>query len=691
MISVDDAMQLATQQQGAGNLAQAEHIVQRILEAAPTHAHARHLLGIIAYQAGKIDTAIQCIEQAIASDPHVAIFHSNLGEMQRLVKALPISIQHGERAVALDPHAATGWSNLGVAYYDAQDYERALTCHQRALTIDPQLLCSLNNLGSVYKALGHTQQAMTYYRAAITVSPNFVDSLNNMAVLLLEEQAFTQAHIYLNQILALAPTFAEAHCNMGFALVGLERLDNARYYFEQALALKPDYAEAYYGFAKIYLLWQHFIEAEHAIRKALQLQPHSLEFYQCLASIYHDQGKSLQALEYLEKALAIDNKHTSLYLSQGLIWTDLGDIPQAEAVFSKAASDPCVATRIDAHYSLVQLQKIKADHPSFQALLALTSDIPAVPPKQLAYLYFALGKCYEDLREWSQAFEFFSQGCQAKRAKIAYDTEKPMTLVHKIIQGFTPKIIESLRQYANPSALPIFIVGMPRSGTTLIEQIISSHPQVYGAGELRYWNDLLDTPVQTNLATHYYPDNIVYGSPDICQTIAKKYLSHLRRCSTEAARITDKMPYNYIAMGVIHALLPNATIIHVKRNPLDTCLSCYTKLFTQGQHYSYDLTELGHYYRCYEQIMAHWRQLLPEGTWLDIAYEDVVGNLEAEAQRLIAFCGLPWDPACLDFHQTNRSVRTASFAQVRQPVYTSSVGRWHHYERELAPLIEVLG
>lgn len=683
-------MQQAIQLQEHGELAQAEHIILRLLESEPTHAHAWHLLGIIAYQTGKITRAIQCIEQAIVYNPQVAVFHSNLGEMYRITKALTLSIQYGQQAVALDPHAATGWSNLGIAYYDAKDYEQAEVCQQRALAIDPQLSCSLNNLGSIYNALNNTHRAKEYYQAAINVSPNFVDSLNNLAVLLLQEHAWSQAHTYLCRVLSLVPHFADAHCNMGFTLLGLEQLDNAQPYFERALALKPDYAEAYYGCARIHLLRQHFIEAEHAIRKAMRINPQSVEFYQCLASIYHEQDQSIQAIEYLEQALALDDAGAGLYLNQGLIWMDLGDLPRAEAAFSKAAADQQMDTRIGAHYSLVQLRKVTPAHPSTHDLLAITRDLPAVPQNQLAYLYFALGKCYDDMGEWSQAFQFFAQGCRVKRAQITYDAEQQVTLAHKVTQVFTPQLIDSLRPYANPSALPIFIVGMPRAGTSLIEQIISSHPQVHGAGELKYLNDLFDTPFKTNLTAHYYPDNLVHFSPETCQALIKKYLSHLRRFSTDARHITDKMPYNYIALGVIHALLPNATIIHVKRDPMDTCLSCYTKLFTQGQYYSYDLTELGQYYRGYERIMNHWRQLLPDDAWLEIAYEDVVSNLEAEAKRVLDFCGLPWDPGCLEFYRTQRLVRTASFVQVRQPVYTSSIARWRQYQQELAPLIDVL-
>ena len=229
---------------------------------------------------------------------------------------------------------------------------------------------------------------------------------------------------------------------------------------------------------------------------------------------------------------------------------------------------------------------------------------------------------------------------------------------------------------------------MPRSGTTLVEQILSSHSQVYGAGELKYLGHLIQQPVKHQQTTLCYPENLQLFSPERCHAITTQYLTYLQRFSSGALRITDKMPHNFIAIGLIHALFPKAKIIHVERDPIDTCLSCYTKLFNQGHFYSYDLMELGQYYQCYERIMNHWRHILPSNAWLDIKYETLVHHFEAEAKRLLAFCDVPWEPACLSFFQSKRQVRTASFAQVRQPVYTSSIQRWRLYERQLTPLIK---
>ena len=690
MMSVDKAMQIATQLLDEGKLTDAETILNRILANNPSHAYALHLLGIIAYQVGKISLGIQLIEQAIQSNPNVALFHSNLGEMYRKLKATHLSIQYGQYAVALDPNSPTALSNLGIAYYDDKRYEQAEKCHKQALAINPRLSCSLNNLGSIYNAYDKTKQAIEFYQAAISASPQFVEPFNNLGVLLMQQQEFKQALDYLRHTIHLAPNYADAYCNLGLTLLGLEQCENALVHFEKARQLKPNYAEAYYGFAKVYLYQHNFTESERYVRKAIMMSPQKVEFYQLLAEIYHECGLYPQALMHLDQALSMDSTMASSYLSKGAILMEMGEIPKAEEQFLKVTTDPTIDKRILAHYCIVQLRKVKSDNASLQGLLSITNDIQAVSPIKLEYLYFALGKCYDDIGEWTEAFEYFTEGCRLKRQRITYNITEQIQFTHKLIHCFTQQTIEYLQAFANPSALPVFIVGMPRSGSTLVEQILSSHPQIFGAGELKYLNELIQWPVKNQQTTVSYPENILQFSPEICSAITNKYLTYLQGFSSDAIRITDKMPHNYIAIGLIHALFPNAKIIHVKRNPIDTCLSCYTKLFTQGQLYSYELAELGQYYQCYELMMNHWRHILPSNAWLEIEYEAMVNNVEVDAKWLIEFCDLPWDSACLRFYQSKRQVRTASFIQVRQPVYTSSVERWRRYEKELAPLINAL-
>lgn len=691
MMSVDETIGIARQLQHAGQLEQAETRLNSILETHPTHAEALHLLGIIAYQVNKIELGIQFIERAIQSNPHVALFYSNLGEMHRKLNNVHLSIQYGQQAVTFDPHSATALSNLGVAYFDAKQYELAEDCHKRALTINPKLSASLNNMGSIYKIYDKPSEAIEFYHAAIAISPQFVDPLNNLGALLLQQQLFGQALKYLSQAIMLAPSFADAQCNIGLTYLGVEQFDHALIHFKKVLQLKPDYAEAYFGIAKAHIHQHHFIESEYAIRKAIAINPQQIEFYHLLAAIYQEKNDFKMALVYLDRALYLDSTSASSHLIKGSVLMTIGEIAKAEEHFLKGAADPNMDTQILAHYSLVQLHKVKSGNSSLNHLLSIINrPNQAVSLSKLEYAYFALGKGHNDMGEWAKSFDYYALGCHIKRSRITYNIAEQIEFTNKLIYGFTQHTIEYLQAFANPSALPIFIVGMPRSGTTLVEHMLSSHSRVYGAGELKYFNDLIQQPVNYNHTAVYYPENVQHFSPEICYAITNNYLSYLKRFSSEAMHITDKMPHNFIAIGLIHALFPNAKIIHVKRNPVDTCVSCYTHLFTEGQLYSYDLKELGQYYLCYERIMNHWSSILPSNAWLDIQYETLVNHFDEEARRLIDFCGLPWEQTCLTFYQSERPVRTASFAQVREPVYTSSVERWRRYERELTPLLQAL-
>jgi hypothetical protein len=243
----------------------------------------------------------------------------------------------------------------------------------------------------------------------------------------------------------------------------------------------------------------------------------------------------------------------------------------------------------------------------------------------------------------------------------------------------------------DPSSLPIFLIGMPRSGTTLVEQILASHPKVHGAGELQLLNDIVIAAGVPGGEAGAFPEFVAAAAPSALRRLGTNYVEGLRRRAASAERVTDKMPSNYYFAGLIHLALPNAKIIHCRRDPVDTCVSCFSKLFSAQQNHTYDLGELGRYYQRYEQLMAHWRRVLPKGRILDIHYEDVVADLEGQARRLVAHCDLAWDPRCLSFHETERQIRTASATQVRQAIYRTAIGRWRHYEKHLEPLIEALG
>lgn len=689
-LSLEQAMHLAGQLQAEGRLPEAEAILRQILQVQPDHAHALHLLGVIAHQSGKPELAIELIEKAIQQNSQVALFHVNLGEMYRQQGCLDEAVAHGQKAVALDAMLATAHSNLGIAYYDRKEYERAEACQRLALKINPRLACALNNMGSLKREAKRMAEAIEYYRQAYAAAPNYLEPLNNLGAVLVTEERAEEAVEVLAQALSLNPQYADAHCNLGFALKALEQYDQAFQHFQTALQFKPDYAEASIGIGKIHQEKHNLPEAESAGLQAVAMAPENAEAHSLLGSIHTEMDQTEAALASFDRSLALDPKLSSALLGKGHLAMELGDIPQAEELFQTALRES-PADDLAARFHLSQAKKVRPGDENMAALVAAAQNMAGLPDNKRLSLHFALGKGYDDIGDYAKAMDHFKEGCRIKRGKIAYDPAAQETIFSRIIEAFEPTAMAALRGVGEPSDLPIFVLGMPRSGTTLTEQIIVSHPEVHAGGELPDLLQIVHRPIRIGTAMAEFPDNLLGLTPEILAAWGADYVAGLRKRAPEARRMTDKMPGNFFMVGLIHLMLPNAKIVHVTRNPMDTCLSCFTRLFHHGQEQTYDLAELGRYYRQYQRLMDHWRRVLPPGAFLDIRYEDLVADTEAQARRLLDYCGLEWDAACLDFHTTKRKVRTASITQVRQPIYTSSVERWRRYGNSLEPLLAALG
>jgi tetratricopeptide (TPR) repeat protein len=310
--------------------------------------------------------------------------------------------------------------------------------------------------------------------------------------------------------------------------------------------------------------------------------------------------------------------------------------------------------------------------------------------EQFLALHFAYAKALEDRGEHERALQHYITGGKMKRAQLTYDEVETHGFFDKIRELFPKEAFENRTFAGNDDSRPVFIVGMPRSGSTLVEQILSSHPDLYGAGEVKYLSYSLGQLRDRFPSLPKYPDMMTKITPAQLDIVAKNYLRQLTATSGDAKRVTDKLLTNYFFVGLINLLFPNAKIINTMRDPVDTCLSGFTKLFKDDMPHSYDLGELGRYYGKYREIMEHWGQVLPEGTLITVKYEDVVANTEKEARRLIDFLGLPWNDKCVDFHKSDRPVKTASVAQVRKPIYKTSVKRWKKYGDGLQRLVDAI-
>lgn len=338
------------------------------------------------------------------------------------------------------------------------------------------------------------------------------------------------------------------------------------------------------------------------------------------------------------------------------------------------------------HRALAEAERFTENDPRLAALEALAREEETFSEDQKVELNFALAKAYDDLKRYDDAFDRLQKANKIKRRLVPYDEVQMMNFFREITAAFTPELMEAKRGVGHPSEVPVFVVGMPRSGTSLVEQILASHPSVCGAGELTFVQDL----IMAGAAGPQYPSSASLLTNEALHKFGGYYSVRAGALAPQAKRIVDKLPANFRHLGLIHLALPNARIVHVRRDPIDTCFSCYSKLFLNGLNYAYDLGELGHYYKAYERLMAHWRSVLPQDALLDVQYEALVGNFADEARRLVAFCGLQWDERCLTFHETARAVRTLSGQQVRQPLFKTSIGRWRPYESRLQPLLDAL-
>jgi len=679
-------MELATQCQSQGRLQESEHLLQQILQHQPNHAFALHLLGVIAHQVGKNPLAVELIQKAIQSNANVALFHANISEILRILHCLDDSISHGEKAVMLEPQMAMAHSNLGIAYYDRKDYEKAEACQQRALKIDPGFAQSLNNLGNIRRECKHHEEAIGLYRQAIAANPNYLEPLNNLGALLLEDDRTQEAIAALTRALQLNPDYAEAICNMGGCNLELEENETALAYYRRALELRPIYVEAQMGLAKTYQALERLPDAEASGLTAIRIDPGYAKAHALMGSIYAELTQPERAEKAYDRALALNTECDDALLGLGHLCMENGQMEKAEELFLRALQFK--PDNLGARIHIAQVKKVKAGDDNFAALLEEEKKSAGFSENKRMSLHFALGKCYDDSKDYEHAFPHFLAGCKIKRAKLSYDPAHAARQFAGVKEIFDQAIIERLVDAGEQSNLPIFVLGMPRSGTTLTEQIIASHPDVYGAGEL---NDLLGIANRNTSTASSFPENLRSLDRVTLSSWGAEYISGLKQRAPTAQRITDKMPANFFAVGLIHLMLPNAKIIHVNRNPVDTCLSCFTRLFNRKQEHTYDLAELGRYYVNYARLMEHWRNILSDGAFLDIRYEDIVEDQEGQARKLIEYCGLEWNDACLNFHKTQRSVRTASLTQVRQPIYTSSVERWRSYEKFLGPLLDALG
>lgn len=687
-INIPKAMAVANTLHQQQKFGESQKVLLQVLQVAPQYAPALHLLGVSAYGQGHRDQGINMLRQAVNVAPNEADYLANLCEMCRQVGRLDEAVHFGERAIAANPNLVSGLSNLGICYYDQENYDKAKALQQQALKLKPQFIPALNNLGSIAKQEKELDKAEELYKRVLAIAPNHIESMSNLGAIVLEDERPEEALEILTDAVKRFPKHAEAHCNRASTLVVLNRRKDAVPAFERAIKLRPHYFEATTGLARVMLAENQRERALQLASVALQLKPQDTIAHTLMGDVQAALGNSDQAAREFEIALQIDPKNITTIVSQGQLYLELGELSQAEDNFLHALEIEPDST--PAKTSLIQARKVTEDDSVFASLLEKRDELDDMMELRAMTIHFALGKGFDDLKQYADAFPHYAAGCAIKRRQIEYSTANYEAHINNIKRFFSKERIDAARSPACQSDVPIFVLGTPRSGTTLTEQIIASHPDVFGAGEL---HDLLRISHQPNdWESAGFPSVFMGFNAAQYKAVGEKYVAGLRRRAPDAKRITDKMPANFTLIGLIHLILPNAKIVHINRSPVDSCLSMFTRHFAHNsQPHSYDLAELGHYYSQYHSLMAHWREVLPEGSFYDLQYEELVDDNETQARALIDFCGLEWDDRCLEFHKTKRGIKTASVTQVRQPIYKTSVERWRAYEEHLTPLFDALG
>ncbi|PWU09681.1 MAG: hypothetical protein C5B51_05800 [Terriglobia bacterium] len=574
-----------------------------------------------------------------------------------------------------------------VQHHRAGRLVQAMEHYQRLLVFEPDHAQAHNNLGVALTSLGRIGEAAEHYERAFVLQPNYAEAHNNLGVALAALGRNDEAIAHYERALLLKPDYAEAHNNLGLGFAAEGRNDEAVAHYERAVILKPDYADAHYNLGVALAALGRNDEAIAHYEQALHFRPYYAEAHNNLGILLAASGQSDSAVAHYQHALAVKPHFAEAHNNLGNVLKSLGQLGTALAHYGRAiALRPAYA---EAHYGRAGIKKFRQGDSDLAALEALANG-NVLPANKMGLVHFALAKALEDCGDYRRAFEHLHKGNGLKRTRIDYNEATTLKLFQHHSEVFQGSLFERFGGEGDPSSVPIFVVGMPRSGTTLVEQILASHPQIHGAGELQYLEETACAVLKAYDPLFRYPECVPHLDGTILRRIGQCYLARLPVAPAGKTRIVDKLPGNFLNIGLIHLALPNARIVHTLRHPIDTCISCYSQLFAQGQYFSYDLAELGRYYRAYHRLMAHWRSVLPPSSFLDVSYENVVNDLEGEARRLISYCGLPWDDRCIKFHETARVVKTASSVQVRTPLYRSSLERWRRYEANIDPLLQEL-
>jgi tetratricopeptide (TPR) repeat protein len=634
-----------------GRAATAESWLRALVAQYPGDLNCRWLLGVALLDQDKVSESIATLERVLTVAPDFANARVDLARAYRRDGRADQAREEVRRVLQRLPHHHRAWLAYGDALVELGKFADARIAFERARLTDPQRA----RVESATAALiaDERRNAEELFREILREDASHVAALCGLAALSLVADRPRDAERLLHHALKQSAHIPLAYRGLGPALVQLGRLK----------------------------------EAEAATRYLEKIEPESPQTWVTIASVATRLMRQEEALEAYERAAQLKPDEVGLRMSAGHVQKTLGRRRDSEASYKAALQmDP---GRAEAYWSLADLKNYSFSDEEIAAMQRLLSSDKRERSNE-AQLHFALGRAFEQRHDYRQAFAHYAEGNALRRLDAPFDIEGFERRSARIRACFDEAFFAARSGSGDPSSAPIFIVGLPRSGSTLIEQILASHSQVEGTMELPNVLNMVGQFDDLSSTRDGYPETVRRASPQQLTALGRRYLEETAALRSGRAHFTDKLPNNFSHIGLIHAILPRAILIDARRHPMDACFSTFKQHFAEGQTFSYDLEDLGRYYRCYLSLMDHWDQVLP-GKVLHLQYEELVRDPEANIRRLLEHCGLAFEPACLSFHETRRAVRTASAEQVRQPLYTSGVGYWRHFDKELEPLRRALG
>jgi tetratricopeptide (TPR) repeat protein len=673
-----------------GRYAQAERVCRQIIQARPGNADAHNILGVSLNAQGKHDEAIELLRKAIKLAPKASSIHANLGEVLRQQGQRDEASKALELAVELDANNAQALNNLGIIQYELGKPKDAIEYYRRAVAVRPDMAEAHNNLGNALRLVRDFEGALQAYQDALTYRERYPEAYNNLGTLLQQRGQLEEAEHALKKAINQNHHYVEAHNNLASLYSAQKKDIEALRILGDALKFAPKNPQTLLITARVQMRRNNHQAAEQATRAVLAEDPENAEALTVLGQVLHETDRYEEAMEKLERAVKANPRNPEALNFYGVALKSVGRLDEAREYLLSALRGNDMMYGAYANLSdLVDFSEGEGAE-LFDRMDGIFDKARNPEADQFLALHFAYAKALEDRGEHERALKHYITGGKMKRAQLNYDESETHGFFDKIREVFPKETFENRKYAGLDDDRPVFIVGMPRSGSTLVEQILSSHPDLYGAGEVKYLSYSLGQLRDRFPSLPKYPDMMTKITPAQMDIAAKNYVRQLTASSGAAKRVTDKLLTNYFFVGIINLLFPKAKIIHTQRDPVDTCLSGFTKLFKDDMPHSYDLSELGRYYGKYRELMEHWDKVLPEGVLMTVQYEDVVADTEKQARRLIEFLGLPWDPKCVDFHKSDRPVKTASVAQVRRPIYKTSVKRWEKYGDGLQPLVDAI-